>query len=248
MEANASVYGNNLLFIGVMTAAKYLDTRTTAVNQTWASDIPGHIEFFVSFDKSTSLEDKSKQMPIRVLHGVKDNEYPPQKKIMAMLKYMYENYIDKYQWFMRADDDVYIRTDKLQRFLRSLDSSADVVVGQGGIGKSEEVNKLGLKENECYCLGGPGVIMSRSVLKKIAPNMERCLHETASNHEDVELGRCIRKYAGVSCLWAEEVGIRPRLSAESLRLSNYLYRISFPRSLKTLKSIKTCIMSSSILS
>ena len=196
----------SLLFVGVMTASKYLNTRAWAVNQTWASDISGHVEFFTSqFNETETPGGKSKQIPVHMLKGVKDNEYPPQKKVFAMLRYMYENYLDKYEWFMRADDDVYIRTDKLMEFLRTLDSSEDMVVGQGGTGKPDELNKLGLIKNEYYCLGGPGVIMSRSVLKKIAPNLDSCLQETVSDHEDVELGRCIRKYAGLSCLRAREV-------------------------------------------
>ena len=202
------LHANKFLYIGVMTASKYLDTRAWAVNQTWASDIPGHVEFYTSFKEAKSSEGRTKQMPMRVLHGIKDDEYPPQKKVFAMLRYMYENYVDEYEWFMRADDDVYIRTGRLIEFLRTLDSSDDMVVGHGGTGKTQEMNKLGLMENECYCLGGPGVIMSRSVLKKITPNFERCLNETVSDHEDVELGRCIRKYAGVSCLWAHEVSMQ----------------------------------------
>ena len=197
------LHGNKLLFIGVMTAEKYLDTRAEAINRTWASDIRGDVEFFMS--SNASLQYNSKQMPIQLLRGLKDNEYPPQRKVMAMLRYMYENYLDEYQWFMRADDDLYVRVDKLKEFLRRLDSSKDTVVGQGGIGKPHEVHKLGLRKHECYCLGGAGVIMSRSVLKKIVPYAEKCLEDTVSNHEDVELGRCIRKYAGVSCLWALQV-------------------------------------------
>ena len=59
---------------------------------------------------------------------------------------MYENYLDKYEWFMRADDDAYIRTEKLMEFLRTLDSSKDLdmVFGQGNTGKLDELNKLGL--------------------------------------------------------------------------------------------------------
>ena len=52
------------------------------------------------------------------------------------------------------------------------------------------MNKLGMIKNEYYCLGGPGVTV---------------FGKTVSDHEDVELGRCIRKYAGVSCLRAREV-------------------------------------------
>ena len=190
------------LFIGVMTSANHLDTRAKGLNKTWASELPGAVEYFVGNAKS--FENKSKQLPIRVLREVNDNEYPPQKKVMAMLKYMYKNYIDEYQWFMRADDDVYVRTDELKRYLQNLDGFGDTVIGQGGIGKRPKVHKLGLVKHECYCLGGPGVIMSGSVLRKIGPNLDRCLNEMVSNHEDVELGRCIRKYAGISCLWAEE--------------------------------------------
>ena len=206
------LYRYKPLFIGVMTSANYLDTRAKGLNETWASELPGDVEYFVG--NSKSFQNKTNQLPIRVLREVIDIEYPPQKKVMAMLKYMYKNYIDEYQWFMRADDDVYVRIDKLKGYLQSLDSFGDTVIGQGGTGKRREVHKLGLMKHECYCLGGPGVIMSRSVLRKIGPNLDRCLSEVVSNHEDVELGRCIRKYAGISCLWAHEVGKRLRSRAD----------------------------------
>jgi len=38
---------------------------------------------------------------------------------------------------MRADDDVYIKTDKLERFLRRLNSSKPVFLGQTGLGNAE---------------------------------------------------------------------------------------------------------------
>lgn len=31
------------------------------------------------------------------------------------------NYIDEFQWFVRADDDVYIRVEKLRKFLEHID-------------------------------------------------------------------------------------------------------------------------------
>ena len=32
------------------------------------------------------------------------------------------HHIDDYKWFVRADDDVYIRVDRLKQFLTTIDS------------------------------------------------------------------------------------------------------------------------------
>jgi len=49
------------------------------------------------------------------------------------------------------------------------------------------------------------MIMSRETLKRIAPYIEDCLVNLYTAHEDVEIGRCVRKFAGVSCTWNYEV-------------------------------------------
>lgn len=131
----------NLLFVGVMTAKNFLQGRAKAVFDTWGKEIPGKIAFFSS-EKSYS-ECKSLLMffnlykalmfiivvlPVVALKGV-DDRYPPQKKSFMMLYYMYENFIDKFEWFARTDDDVYINTRKLERFLRSIDSSKPQFIG-----------------------------------------------------------------------------------------------------------------------
>ena len=63
-----------------------------------------------------------------------------------------------------------------------------------------------------YCIGGPGVILSRSVLKKVAPHLEHCLETAPTTHQDIKVGRCIQRYAGVKCTWAYEVGQRESLT------------------------------------
>lgn len=83
-----------------------------------------------------------------------------------MLHYMYEHYIDRFEWFARADDDVFVRTDKLEQFLRSIDSSKPQFIGQAGRGNSEEFGLLSLEFDENFCMGGPGVIMSRETLRR----------------------------------------------------------------------------------
>lgn len=169
------------------------------VSRTWAQTIPGHVEFFSSEGSDTSIP-----IPIVALRNV-DDSYPPQKKSFMMLKYMHDHYLDKYEWFMRADDDVYIKSEKLESFLRSLNSSEAIFLGQTGMGARDELGKLALEPGENFCMGGPGVIMSREVLKRMVPHIRECLQEMYTTHEDVEVGRCVRRFAGVQCVWSYEV-------------------------------------------
>lgn len=189
---------DSFLLVGVMTAQKYVNTRAKAVYETWGKNTPGKILFF------SSENSRSDHVPLVPLPKIDDN-YPPQKKSFAMLKYMHDNYIDDYEWFLRADDDLYIRTDRLQKLLQSVDSNKAWFIGQAGRGKPQEMGLLALQKNENYCMGGPGIILSRETLKRIVPHIDDCLQHLYSTHEDVELGRCVKKFAGVSCTWAYEM-------------------------------------------
>lgn len=189
----------HLIFIGVMTAEMFLDSRAKAVHDTWGRNVPGKLEFFSSGTSQTKME-----LPVVSLPGV-DDSYPPQRKSMMMLKYMHDNYIDQFEWFMRSDDDVYIRTEKLASFLQSLNSSQDIYLGQAGTGSKDEKGLLGLGSGDNFCMGGPGVIISRSVLKKVVPHIEYCLKHLLTSHEDVEVGRCIKRFVGIPCTWSFEV-------------------------------------------
>ncbi|XP_054666836.1 chondroitin sulfate synthase 3-like [Grus americana] len=99
----------NFLYVGVMTAQKYLGSRAVAAQRTWAPSVPGRVEFFSS--QGSAAPPGLPRLPVVALPGV-DDSYPPQKKSFMMIKYMHDRYLDKYEWFMRADDDVYIKGDR----------------------------------------------------------------------------------------------------------------------------------------
>jgi len=193
---------SNLLFVGVMTAQKYLDTRAKAVYETWGKELPGKIAFFSS--ESSTVPENCPDLPLVPLPRV-DDTYPPQKKSFMMLEYMWSNFGDRFEWFLRADDDVYVRTDRLEKLLRSVDSRRAMYIGQAGRGNSEEFGLLSLEYDENFCMGGPGVVLSRETLARIVPHIKYCLRHLYTTHEDVELGRCVKKYAGIPCTWSYEV-------------------------------------------
>ena len=192
----------DLMLVGVFTAKEFMNTWVTAIYETWARSIHGKVIFFSGENSTLGSNSDAFMVP---LPGVTDT-YPPQKKSFLVLKYMHDFYLNKFEWFIRADDDVYIQGDKLAKFLVSLNSSKVYYIGQAGEGRKYGRGKLGLFSNKT-CMGGPGVIVSRFTLQKVAPHISYCLQNLYSNHEDTEIGRCINKFADVSCANTSEVCI-----------------------------------------
>lgn len=193
-----------LLLVGVMSAAQYLDTRARAAVDTWGApgELPGALAVYSS--EAAAHAPGATSLPLVALAGVTD-EYPPQRKSLLMLLHMFEHHGDTFEWFLRADDDVYVRGDRLARLLRSLDSRRALFLGQAGRGAGPERGALALRRGENFCMGGPGVLLSRETLRRVAPHIRRCLRTLLTPHEDVELGRCVARYAGVSCTWSYDV-------------------------------------------
>ena len=207
ISSNAS---SKLIFAGIMTTRNNLRTRALAASTTWTSSIHGDVKFFCGMtckDSETNTAIKLKILPLTV----KEDTYPPQRKSFMMLRYMYENHLDQYEWFVRADDDVYVNGDKLTVFLSSLNSSKLYFIGQPAFGRKYEKRKLGLAKNKPYCMGGPGIVISKGVLARMGPHINHCMNHLHTNHEDTELARCIYKFVGISCIHGKQVSIKQNI-------------------------------------
>ncbi|XP_063431679.1 chondroitin sulfate synthase 1-like [Mytilus trossulus] len=194
-DLNININKNDkyFLLIGVMTTKEYLDTRAVAAFNTWTNSCSGSCKvIFFSSEGSTT----EKQIPLVIVDGM-DDSYPPQRKSLLMLKYMHDNYINNFEWFMRADDDIFVKGDKIEKFLRPLKSSVSHFIGQASLGKKGEKGKL--NRHEIYCMEGPGFLFSYTTLRQVGPHINICINNLLTTHEDVEVGRCVRKYAGLSC-------------------------------------------------
>ena len=191
------------VLIGVMTTAKFIDTRALAAYRTWGQDVRDLI--FFSSEGTRSRHG----LPLVALRSI-DDSYPPQRKSFAMLQYMNKHFGDDYEFFLRLDDDVYVRKERLLRMVAYLGRGANVYLGQPGQGRGSEDLGLELKKYgkafDRYCMGGPGVLISRSVLRAVAPNVDYCIqYLLRTNHEDVEVGRCIWHFTRVPCTQNAEV-------------------------------------------
>ncbi|KAL8571338.1 hypothetical protein ACOMHN_009516 [Nucella lapillus] len=129
---------DELIMIGVMTSWANLDTRAAAIFNTWGRDVTGRILFYVGQAGNASDNDDHniteepiniiQGLPVVVLNDVTDAVYPPRRKSFAMLRHMEHNFGRHFRWFVRADDDAYIRYDFLSKILRRLTNWADPLV------------------------------------------------------------------------------------------------------------------------
>jgi len=197
------------LFVGVMTARKYLSTRACSVWRAWGKDVVeqgGQIRFFVGEGGiGEATPDEWCGVPLVVLQGVDDGAYPPQKKSFMMLAWMWDNFGTKTNWFLRADDDVFVKVEQLLEFLRPINASKAHYIGQAGRGRGLEEGKLDLEWNQNFCMGGPGVALSWKTLSLMRDNIPSCLNNLVTSHEDVEVGRCVAFATGKACTWAYDM-------------------------------------------
>ena len=191
------------VLVGVMTARSYLLTRACSVWRTWGSQVlqaGGDIKFFVgeadNDGELVAMLEQCPGLPVVVLANVRDDAYPPQHKSFSMLAWMWDNYGNKSVWFMRADDDVYIKVEQLLEFLRPINSSEPQYLGQAGRGRGLERGQLDLAWNENFCMGGPSMVFSWVTLSLMRPNIDACYDSMITSHEDVEVGRCVTRSTG----------------------------------------------------
>ena len=128
-ELKSELASRKLLFVGIVTAKKYLDTRAVGIYRTWGKEIPD-LYFFAS-----QPDDKGLRIPVITLPGINDTQYPPQTKVYRMLKYMHDHYINEFDFFMRSDDDAYVRVDLLMELLKNTNPAQDIYMGCPGFGK-----------------------------------------------------------------------------------------------------------------
>ena len=160
------------VFVGVLSSQMYLPTRAKAMFETWGQDV-SMLAFFVGEDCIIPAE--LSHLPIIKLHGVPDAVYPPLKKAFAVMQYMYDHFVDDYEWFIRADDDIYLRGKKLTELLNTMDAGELISLGRAGEGRENDMDRLKLLKHEKYCMGGPGMIFSRGLMLALGPYLDLCL-------------------------------------------------------------------------
>jgi glycoprotein-N-acetylgalactosamine 3-beta-galactosyltransferase len=106
----------------IITSPKYFDTRARAVNLTWASRCD-------QFTFISEYSNDTKGLSIAPIANITPGyEHLTQKTTLA-LHYVYENFINDADWFVKADDDTYLFVENLKTFLKDKNTSEPITFG-----------------------------------------------------------------------------------------------------------------------
>ena len=79
---------------------------------------------------------------------------------------------DKYDWFIRVDDDLHMQFDHLIKFLSKLDPDEPHYIGGTGFGRDADDY---IPHGTAFCMGGSGVLFSHALITKLRPYLTTCI-------------------------------------------------------------------------
>ena len=171
----------DFLFIAVKISEQQLLSSGIAINNTWLSDFQ-NVVFFTPYSRDEEFHNRFiKKMNLNVvqLPDIVENSSDLEFS-NRILQYMKDHYINKYNWFILVSDKVYINSISTLKFLKSLNSTMEIVVTN-----TNEKNT---------CDANNGVIFSHSALSRFS--MQSCnIVGSFSNM----LSSCLNNH-GISCV------------------------------------------------
>ncbi|XP_076670658.1 chondroitin polymerizing factor [Andrena cerasifolii] len=166
------------LFVGVITSQQYLHSRDIAINKTIAH-IVDKVRYFISIPEGTK--------PNVTLPGIVG--FTDTRSILKpfhTLKYIIDNYLENYDYYLLIKDVSYVNARKL------VESVAKISVSQ-----SIHMGVLG--DIPSYCSLDSGILLSNSIIQELKNNLDWCVRNAYSDSDDVNLGRCIVHSSSTPC-------------------------------------------------
>lgn len=175
------------LFVGVMTTQENINTLATAFNQTTAH-LVNKIKYFVN-----AADNVRNNFKLKNIVGFTDTR--DHLKPFHILKYIADNYLDDYDFFLLTTDTTYVNARRLLKQLNHISISFDVYIGQkrdaSEIIDSDERNRM-VDIDRSYCDLNSGILLSSGLVRKIRANLDWCVRNAATNFDSLNIGRCVK--------------------------------------------------------
>lgn len=167
------------LFVGVMTSQENIDSLATAFNKT-AAHLVNKIKYFINAD---NVKSNFKLKNIVGFTDTRENLRP-----FHVLKYIVDNYVNDFDYFLLTTDEIYVDARRLVEQLNHISISFDVYMGKKVL---IEPGQESLYQEKEYCDISSAIILSSSVIRKIRSNLDWCVRNAVTNLHSLNIGKCI---------------------------------------------------------
>ncbi|XP_076435951.1 chondroitin sulfate synthase 2-like [Babylonia areolata] len=174
------------LFVGVVTSKDTINTLGVAVNRTVGKFV-NKMVFFIDGNAPTM----PKGMTIVKMADNHAHLIP-----VHMLKYVTDQFLDAFDYYLFLTDQAYLRAERMFHLLSHISVSQHVHMG---LTKGSEAGKP-------YCYLDGGVVLSQSLIQQVKANMEWCLAECHHNDQSLNLGKCLVHSTKMGC--SSHVGVK----------------------------------------
>ena len=198
------------LIVAVLTSESRLENYAVAINNTWAQNLP-KVVFFTPYSKNINFHEKyNRQLNLNVVQLPDVGEDSSKTDLLfKVVQYLKDHYSSNYNLFMRIDDNAYVNSEQLFKFINTVNSTEDLYIGYS----NRFPGRYTFEDNrywkdwrlESYCVGNSGLIFSRSVLLKLATNLNTCVKMEKEGDDNYLLEKCVRKTVGIGCTSQKEV-------------------------------------------
>ncbi|XP_033111101.1 glycoprotein-N-acetylgalactosamine 3-beta-galactosyltransferase 1-like isoform X2 [Anneissia japonica] len=185
------LYNKVRILCWIMTSPQTLESKASNVKETWAKRC--NVALFISSEHNADF-------PTVKIETKEGREYLWQKTRGAF-QYIYDNYLDEADWFLKGDDDTFIIVENLRYFLSDKNTNDPLYYGR----------KFKPYVNQGYMSGGAGYVLSKEAVRRLVEDAfkssSKCRPATAvGGAEDVDIGRCLQAVGVVAGDSRDELG------------------------------------------
>lgn len=172
------------LFVGVMTSQENIGSLATAFNKT-AAHLVNKIKFFINADNVIKSNFVLKN--IVGFTDTRENLRP-----FHVLKYIADNYLNDYDYFLLVTDQIYVDARRLIEQLYHISISFDVYMGRPIEPDEQHTDEHISLDDRDYCDLNSGIVLSSSVIRKIRTNLDWCVRNAVTSFHSLNIGKCVK--------------------------------------------------------
>ncbi|XP_010872487.2 glycoprotein-N-acetylgalactosamine 3-beta-galactosyltransferase 1 [Esox lucius] len=163
------------LLCWVLTSPNTLWTRSKHIVKTWGR----RCDTLLFLSSKPDLKFPGTVLALETEEG-RENLY---NKTINAFKILHDSYLDKADWFLKADDDTYVIVENLRLLLSRFSPNRPVYLGR----------RFRQHVHQGYMSGGAGYVLSREAVRLYAMAVYNGTCTLSTSPEDLELGTCLQK-------------------------------------------------------